>query len=86
MAGEESDSNMAEEGRFGMVRADPDAYFGGQMRTYAMWCNQKLAMAGITDTIPFDQRKMTQKFRDGTFIATMLQVHCCSTLPLFQTS
>jgi len=43
------------------------------MRTYAMWCNQKLALAGDMDSIPFNEKAMCQKFMDGTFIATMLQ-------------
>ena len=63
----------------GLLIADSDAYFGGQMRTYAMWCNQKLALAGATDSIPFNEKAMCQKFQDGTFIATMLQVRLQST-------
>merc|ERR1711957_710502 len=58
----------------GLLMGDSDAYFGGQMRTYAMWCNQKLALAGNTDNITFNEKAMCQKFQDGTFIATMLQI------------
>jgi hypothetical protein len=65
---------MSGEGMWGMIKTDAEAFFGGQMRTYAMWCNQKLSLAGEPDSIPFDKTKMTEKFSDGTFIAKMLQI------------
>eukprot|EP00656_Telonema_subtile_P038775 TRINITY_DN43957_c0_g1_i2.p1 TRINITY_DN43957_c0_g1~~TRINITY_DN43957_c0_g1_i2.p1 ORF type:complete len:660 (+),score=208.67 TRINITY_DN43957_c0_g1_i2:77-2056(+) len=49
-----------------------DKYLGGQQRTYAMWCNQKLMEAG--ESFSFSIENLCEEFTTGVQVARMLQI------------
>jgi len=56
----------------GLDAQTSDEYFGGQKRTYTMWCNQKLMEAG--ENFSFSIPNLADEFSTGVNVARMLQI------------
>jgi hypothetical protein len=56
----------------GLDKQTSDEFFGGQKRTYTMWCNQKLMEAG--ENFSFSIQNLADEFTTGVNVARMLQI------------
>jgi len=58
--------------QWGLEDTNSEEFFGGQQRTYAMWCNQKLMEAG--ENFSFSIEGLADEFATGVNVATMLRI------------